>query len=52
MKAYSVCVWAQASILWSSGYSDTKNCQITEEVWTMTEQVVKWKTLEDKPRSG
>ena len=32
--------------LWSSGHSvKKKNCQIVEEVWTMTEQVVKSKDL-------
>ena len=31
--------------LWSSGHSVKKNCQIVEEVWTMTEQVVKRKDL-------
>ena len=31
--------------LWSSGHSVQKNCQIVEEVWTMTEQVVKSKDL-------
>ena len=31
--------------LWPSGHSVKKNCQIVEEVWTMTEQVVKSKDL-------
>ena len=46
MKAYTVCARAQASIFmvfWP--FSQKKNCQIVEEVWTMTEQVVKSKDL-------
>ena len=31
--------------LWSSGHSVQNKCQIVEEVWTMTEQVVKSKEL-------
>ena len=31
--------------LWSSGHSVKENCQIFEEVWTMTAQVVKSKDL-------
>ena len=40
MKAYTVCARFQASIFmvfWP--FSPKKNCQIVEEVWTMTEQV-------------
>ena len=36
--------------LWSSGHSVQKNCQIVEEVWTMTEQVVKSKDLRRQTR--
>ena len=46
MKAYTACASAQASIFmvfWP--FSHEKNCQIVEEVWTMTEQVVKSKDL-------
>ena len=46
MKAYNVCARAQASIsmvFWP--FSQNKNCQIVQEVWTMTEQVVKCKDL-------
>ena len=46
MKAYAVCARAQASIfavLWP--FSKKKKCQIVEEVWTMTEQVVRSKYL-------
>ena len=45
MKAYNVCARAQASISWSSGDSVKKKSHIVEEVWTMTEQVVKSKDL-------
>ena len=46
MKAYTVCARAQHLFLWSSGHSVKKtNCQIVEEVWTMTEQVGKSKDL-------
>ena len=47
MKAYNVCARAQSSIFmvfWPFGQKK-KNCQIVEEVWTMTEQVVKRKDL-------
>ena len=46
MKACIVCARAQASIFmvfWQ--FSQKKKCQIVEEVWTMTEQVVKSKDL-------
>ena len=46
MKVYNVCARAQASIFmvfWS--FSRKKNRQIVEEVWTMTEKVVKSKDL-------
>ena len=56
MKAYTVCARAQASIfmvLWPFSRKK-KHRQIVEEVWTMTEKVVKSKdlSLEDKLRSG
>ena len=46
MKAYTVCTRAQASIFmvfWP--FSQKTIRQIVEEVWTMTEQVVKSKDL-------
>ena len=46
MKAYTVCARAQASIFmvfWQ--FSRKKNRQIVEEIWTMTEKVVKSKDL-------
>ena len=46
MKAYNVCARVHASILmvfWP--FSQKKNRQIVEEVWTMTEQVAKSKDL-------
>ena len=46
MKAYTVCAKAQASIFmvfWP--FSPKKLSTIVEEVWTMTEQVVKSKDL-------
>ena len=46
MKAYTVYARAQASIFmvfWP--FSRKKNRQIVEEVWTMTEKVVKSKEL-------
>ena len=55
MKAYTVCARAQASTFMVSWpFSRKKNRQIVEEVWTMTEKVVKSKdlSLEDKLRSG
>ena len=46
MKAYTVCARAQASIFMVFlPFSQKKNRQIVEEVWTMTEQVVKSKDL-------
>ena len=45
MKAYTVCARAQASIFMVFWPFSKKNCQIVEEVWTMTEQVVKSKDL-------
>ena len=45
MKAYTVCARAQASIFMVFWPFSPKNCQIVEEVWTMTEQVVKSKDL-------
>ena len=45
MKAYTVCARAQASIFMVLWPFSPKNCQIVEEVWTMTEQVVKSKDL-------
>ena len=55
MKAYALFVLALRHLfLWSSSHSvkkkKKKNRQIVEEVWTMTEQMVRSK--EDKPRSG
>ena len=46
MKAYNIYARARASfimVFWS--FSLKKKCQIDEEVWTMTEQVVKSKDL-------
>ena len=46
MKAYTVCARAQSSIfmvIWP--FSPIKHCKIVEEVWPMTEQVVKSKDL-------
>ena len=51
MKAYTVCARAQASIImvfWP--FSPKKYRQIVEEVWTMTEQVVKSKDLRRKSK--
>ena len=47
MKAYTVCARAQASTMFYGllAIQSQKNCQIVEEVWTMTEQVVKSKDL-------
>ena len=47
MKANTVCARAQASIFMAfrSFSKKKKNGQIVEEVWTMTEQVVKSKDL-------
>ena len=45
IKAYTVCARAQASIFMVFWPFSKKNCQIVEEVWTMTEQVVKSKDL-------
>ena len=46
MKAYAVCARAQASTFMVSWpFSRKKNRQIVEEVWTMTEKVVKSKDL-------
>ena len=47
MKAYTVCATAQASTMFYGllTIQSKKNCQIVEEVWTMTEQVVKSKDL-------
>ena len=56
MKAYTVCARAQASFFYGplAIQSKKKHRQIVEEVWTMTEKVVKSKdlSLEDKLRSG
>ena len=52
MKAYTVCARAQASIFmvfWP--VSPKKNCQIVEEVWTMTKQVVKSKDLKRQTKA-
>ena len=49
MKVYAVCARAQASIFMVfCPFSRKKNCQIVEEVWTITEQVVKSKDLRTK----
>ena len=45
MKAYTVCARDQAYIFMVFGHSVKKNCQIVEEVLTMTEQVVKSEDL-------
>ena len=52
MKASAVCARAQVSIFMVFWPFSPKKCHIVEEVWTMTEQVVKSKYKEDKPRSG
>ena len=47
IKAYTVCVRAQASIFmvfWQFSQKK-KNRQVVEEVWTMTEKLVKSKDL-------
>ena len=47
MKTYTVCARAQASIFmvfWPIS-EKKRNCQIVEDVWTMTKQVVKIKDL-------
>ena len=45
IKAYNVCARAQASIFMVFWPFSKKNCQIVEEAWTMTEQIVKSKDL-------
>ena len=55
MKAYTVCATAQASIFTVFWAFRQRNCQIVEEVWTMSEQVVKSKDVrrqtKETPRS-
>ena len=55
MKAYTVCATAQASIFTVFGAFSQRNCQIVEDVWTMSEQVVKSKDVrrqtKETPRS-
>ena len=42
MKSYTVLLKLRHLFLWSSGHSvEKKNRRIVEEVWTMTEKVVK-----------
>ena len=45
LKAYTVCTRAQASIFTVFWPFSQRNCQIVEEVWTMSGQVVKSKDL-------
>ena len=55
MKAYPVCATAQTSIFMVFWAFSQRNCQIFEEVWTMSEQVVKSKDVrgqtKETPRS-
>ena len=47
MKAYTVCATKSSGIYFYGllAIQSKKNCQIVEEVWTMTEQMVKSKDL-------
>ena len=55
MKAYTVCATAQASIFTVFWAFSQRNCQIVEDVWTMSEQVVKGEDVrrqtKETPRS-
>ena len=51
MEAYTVCARAQVStFMVFCPFSKKKNCQIVEEVWTMTEQVVRSKDLKGQTK--
>ena len=47
MKAYTVCATKSSGISFYGllAIQSKKNCQIVDEVWTMTEQMVKSKDL-------
>ena len=51
MMVYTVCEQRHL-FLWSSGHSVQNNGHVVEDVWTMTEQMVKSKDLRRQTKEG